>query len=723
MIVLTVGAWLLLSGRGVCAGGAGEHRAIPRSVYLEKVHGWWLGKIIGVTLGGPYEFSMPWPPPEITDYVHEAPVSGYFSDNDDLYVGMAFLLSLERHGPGVTREQMAAEFFERLEPGRLWLANLCAYKNLAAGVAPPKTGHPVFNEYAWSIDAQIQNDAWGVVSPGMIDAACGYAEQASRITNYADGAYGGVFAAALASAAFVENDIGALVETALMKIPPESDYAQAVRDVIGWHRENPSDWKATREKIARKWQDAKGHRAESAVLNGAAVVIALLYSGGDFDAAVRIGTMAGWDTDCNASSAGGIIGIITGARAIPAKWDIYNDRYKNVSLRGLPLWMTISGLAARTATLGETVIASNGGRIEGERLIIPRREPPPPPPADSPFPIGPEQEREWAALRAEKLDLDLRLWNPALTLRNCRADGTTGLIREFRKRRHVFRTVPAKASEPCVMTFSDVGKAAKDEEVILEISACGSGTPWELSAAAGGRELGRTRIGEDAPAGLRAVSIVPSRDEDIILYVAEDGSTYFDEALTRLAQASPSFDPARRPEPLRIRSAQNNVNLFKYPGTCPPGKDEIRSYFILTEWTDSTYPIIWLSPGDPHPYGCYWPKEHVPDLPLPDPKPVKLRIRAEEELPSIPEGGKFVLMHDESRATVISLPRVSTEPSPWHRVRYDLTPHLRRDSTVEVRGGPAGEGEGEAYWDHVRIVRRPRLRGTGGQALSERRQR
>lgn len=724
---LIVGCALAAVALSPHAGGASAGTfTISRADYLDKVRGAWMGKIIGVTLGGPYEFSMPWPPREVTGYVFDAPPADYVGDNDDLYVGMAYLLALDRYGTTVTREQMAGEFFRRLEPRRLWMANNRASMNLAAGLAPPKTGHPVFNEWSWAIDAQIENDVWGLVCPGMINTACDYADRASHITNYAEGAYGGIFAAALASGAFVETDLPSLIETALLKLPPACDYAKAVRDVIEWHRQNPGDWKRTREKIKATWQDAKGYRNESAVVNGAAVVMALLYSGGDFDRAVRIGAMAGWDTDCNAATAGGILGIIHGARGIPARWDIFKDRYKNISLRGLPMWMTISWIAARTAALGERVCTMNGGRLDGDRLVIPRQEPASPSAVEAPLPAGSGQEEEWAALRAEKLGLDLRLWNPALTLRNCLSDGATGLLREFKGKRHVFKTVPGPAAGPCVMAFEEVAPPEGDEEVVLEISACGGDAPWDLAAAVGGKELGRVRVGRVAPPECRATSIVPRRGEDILLYVAEDGSTYFDERLTRLAQPSEAFDPSRKPEPLRIRSAQNNVNLFKYPGKCPPGKPEIRSYFILTEWVDSTYPIVWLSPGDPHPYGCYWPKEHVPDLPLRAPKQIRLRIQAEEELPSIPAGGQFVLMHDEGKATVISLPRVSAEPSPWYRLNYDLTPRLGKAARVEVMSRPADGGRGDAYWEYVRIVRRrpPREadRG-GGHAPSDRRQR
>jgi ADP-ribosylglycohydrolase len=711
-LFVLIAAWVTTAcGAGETAGMAGGAgvRTLAKAAYLEKVKGWWMGKIIGVVLGDPFEFKMPWPLTEVTFYSPALLQLGYFRDNDDLYVGMAYLLALEKYGVKVSQEEMAKEFTSRLEPQRLWGANNRAYINLMAGLHPPITGHPVFNEFSEAIDAQIENDMWGVVCPGMINTACEYANKGAHITNYANGAYGGIFIAAMCSGAFFKNDIQSLIEESLKVIPSESDYYKAIRDVINWHKENPDDWKATRQKIKLKWEDRLGHKETSALVNGASVVMALLYSNGDFDKTVTIATMAGWDTDCNAATAGGIIGIIRGARAIPAKWDIFNNRYRNESLRGIPAWLGISDLAARTAALGERVILARGGSVEEDRYIIPREEAVPPASIERPFPVDEGQKEEWALFSTERLVVDMRLWNPRLSITGCLADGSTGLVKEFQEKRYVFKTIPSSLGEPCILSMKDVQPPVDSEKVSLEVcvsSGDDRSNEWELSAIVNGKPLGNILIKREVPSQYRRSSIIPHKDEDIILYVSKDGSTFFDEKLTRLAQASERYEPGKRLEPLCIRTAQNNINLFKYGGKCPPGKAEIRSYFILTEWTDSPFRILYLTPGDPWPYGCYWPREYIPDLPLLPSKPIKLRIRAEEELPYIPEGGKFVLMHDENQATVISLPRIAANPSPWYKISYDLTPHLKQISRIDIKGGRAQNGRGEAYWGCVKIVRR-----------------
>ena len=676
---------------------------------MDKVHGWWMGKIIGVTLGCPYEFKMPWPPKEIVYYTPRQRQCGYFGDDDDVYVNLVYLLAAEKYGSDLSQEEMGEEFLRRLEPQRIWCANKRAYMNLFVGLPPPKTGHPVFNEWSWAIDAQIDNDIWGVVSPGMVNTACDYADKAAHITNYANGAYGGIFAAAMASSAFFETDVNRVIEKALEKVPPDCDYYKAVRDVINWQKENPENWQATREKIKTKWQDMQGKKDVSAVVNGASVVMALIYGKGDFEKTIRIATMAGWDADCNPSTAGGIIGILSGKTAIPEKWDIFSNRYRNKSVRDLPAWLRISDLAEKTVAVGEEIIEAKGNEIKKDHYIISLQDPLPPSKTEWPYPISELQEKEWAGFRMEKLELDLKLWNPELTIKNCPADGSTGLLLNFQGKRYVFKTTSVSPSKPCTLSFKNFPPLDASEEAFLEISASSgpdSANQWLLSILVNGKPADEVRITDKVPPEYRERCIIPRKNEEIVLYVAKDGSTYFDEDLTQLAQASDQFDPVKKAEPLRIRSAQNNLNLFKYEGKCPPGKEEIRSYSIFTEWTDSHFPIIWLSPGDPHPYGCYWPEEYVPDLPPATAKPIKLRITPDEELPSVPEGGKFVLMHDEGQATVISLPRLSVEPSPWYRLKFDLTPYFKTNSRVTLMSGPAGKSEGTAFWNYVRIARR-----------------
>lgn len=659
-----------------------------------------MGKIIGVTLGMPFEFKMPWPPRKITFYTQKA-LPSHFDDNDDLYVNLTYLLALEKYGIDITQDQMGKEFMARLDPARLWLANRQAYKNLQAGLLPPKTGHPVFNRYFDSIDAQIENDIWGVLCPGMINTACEYADKASHITNYADGAYGAIFVAAMTSNSFFENDTRKIIEKALKTIPAECDYAKAVRDVIKWHKEDPGNWRATREKIKEKWEDQLGNKGYSAVLNGASVVMALLYSEGDFDKAVTIATMAGWDADCNPSTAGGILGIILGAGKIPPRWNIFNDKYRNKSIRNLPEWLRISELAGKTKDLGEKIISAEGGKIGPNDYILPAQEPVLTAKLERPSPVTRKEKEEWARLRREKLELDLRLWNPDIRIQGCAADGKTGLLKEYAERKHVFRTLPASADSPCKLILK---KPVKDNKSFLNLSVSsgeGPSSSWILKIYANGNLLDQREITPNVPARYRNAHIIPGKNQPIVLYIAEDGSTYYDRKLTKLAQAAQDFDPAQKPEPMRIQSGELLMNLFQYTGNVPE-----ESYEMLLEWTDSNANMLWLGPGKLYPFGYCFIHDPSPSLPLHEPGPVKLRISRVKELPYIPDNAVTVLIHDGGKIEKIYLPRVAQKPSLWHELSYDISEFDGEALNIEMLQSPSGRGSGYAYWYYADVARR-----------------
>ena len=73
---------------------------------------------------------------------------------DDLYVEMTFLRSMEEYGLDVSIRQAGLDFANSGYP--LWCANDAGRKNLRRGVAPPDSGHPQFNKCPNDIDYQIE---------------------------------------------------------------------------------------------------------------------------------------------------------------------------------------------------------------------------------------------------------------------------------------------------------------------------------------------------------------------------------------------------------------------------------------------------------------------------------------------------------------------------------------------------------------------------------------
>jgi hypothetical protein len=178
------------------------------------------------------------------------------------------------------------------------------------------------------------------------------------------------------SLAFVSDDVERVVEEALKVLPAESGFARCVRDVIACYRADPSDWKKAWLEVERKWAEDIGcpdfvFRPGNidARVNGAYVVIGLLYGRGDFGRTLQIATRCGQDSDCNPASAGGILGTMLGWSGIPAVW---RDPVKPIEDK--PFAYTTMSLNRVYATGFEQaleMVRRNGGTIDGETVRLP----------------------------------------------------------------------------------------------------------------------------------------------------------------------------------------------------------------------------------------------------------------------------------------------------------------------------------------------------------------
>jgi hypothetical protein len=341
-----------------------ETRKITYQEYFDKVYGGWLGKISGLTLGVPKEFSEPWPPSEITYF---ADVPDRFSDlysGDDLYFPLLAQLCLKKYGLHPTQGQYMQEWSARLFTGRIWGANRIALEHYRAGIMPPKTGWPGYNG-GHDIDAQIGLDTMGWVCPGLINTAAEMTDIGAHLMCWGDGADGAVFVTALLSEAFFASDLETLIRKAQSVLPAGSLYSEMVDDVLRWRREQP-DWRMTRQLLARRYSQEKKLNDIAAVINGGAVLVGLLYGEKDFGRTAIIAMQCRWDSDCNASTAAGILGTVLGASHIEPRWvQIFKDTYENYCLRDLPRRMRISDIARESVEIGEKVIVENGGSVAG----------------------------------------------------------------------------------------------------------------------------------------------------------------------------------------------------------------------------------------------------------------------------------------------------------------------------------------------------------------------
>lgn len=366
------------------AGAETKFRRLPVKEYLDKMKGGWLGQMAGVGWGAPTEFRWraaiipedkmpPWNPAMINQH-----------GNDDLYVEMTFLSTLEKHGLGVSIRQAGIDFAN--SGYQLWHANKAGRDNLRAGIAPPDSGHPRFNAHADDIDYQIEADFSGLIAPGLPNTVIALGEVFGRLMNYGDGVYGGQFVGGMYTEAFFESDPVKLVRFGLACIPEGSQYAECIRDVLRWYEEEPNAWQKTWQKIEdkynknpayRRFSCAKGDFNIDAKLNGAYIAMGLLYGKRDPDQTILISCRCGQDSDCNPSNAAGVLFTTLGAAKVPERFtrELKLNAKFSYTDYDLPKAYEVCEKLARQAVL------KAGGRIEregGEEVfVIPVQEPKP----------------------------------------------------------------------------------------------------------------------------------------------------------------------------------------------------------------------------------------------------------------------------------------------------------------------------------------------------------
>ncbi len=449
-----------------------QFRHLPVETYRQKMKAGWLGQMAGVALGGPTEFRYVNGiiPEEDVPNLRPSLINDAF-DQDDLYVEMTFLKTLETYCMDATSAQAGIDFAN--SQYTLWHANLAARTNLRAGIAPPDSGHPAFSGFTDDIDYQIEADYAGLISPGMLDQSIRLGETFGRIMNYGDGLYGGQFVSCMYSESFFENDPRKLVEVGLACIPAASQYAETIRDVLQWSTEYSDNWETTWALVDKKYHLNPDYRRYSskddnvtdpnfdidAKLNGAFIAIGLLYGQRDPLKTITIAMRSGQDSDCNPSNAAGILFAILGYDQLPAEFADGLDEHQKFSFTEYDF----PGLIAVSEKLAREAVVREGGSIDvdadgKEVFVIPVRAPQPSEFVQSWEP-GPTANTTYNNSQMAQIQFptgslvrDVHRFAPDWSVVDCMDDPHLGLKSEILGRKNVLFTLPSSSTVPCRLT-------------------------------------------------------------------------------------------------------------------------------------------------------------------------------------------------------------------------------------------------------------------------------
>ncbi len=513
------------------------HRRLSVVEYRDKMKAGWIGQIAGVAWGAPTEFKFNdriIPDNEMPTWKPEM-INNSFGQ-DDVYVEMTFLRTMELYGLDCSIRQAGIDFANTSYP--LWCANAAGRSNLRKGIAPPDSSHPKYNSCATIIDYQIESDYSGLIAPGMPNVAIAMGEKFGRLVNYGDGMYAGQFIGAMVAEAFFERDIRKVIEAGLRAIPVDSQYAAFVRDMLKWSREVP-EWEKTWELLNQKYcknpEYIKKYAGSSPVdsrINGAYALMGLLYGNGDPDRTIIIATRCGKDSDCNPSTAGGVLFTMLGYKKLPERFTKLLDEKKifTSTVYNVPALLDVCEKLTRQAVVHE------GGRIEkdangAEFFVIPVKAAAPAPLLSS-FAPGPianstftpaEMAQITAAVPSAKLKKDVAAFAPGWSLSYCNTQGNLGLLREARGRTNVFATLPFDNCTPCVLSRKIEIMTGKKTVLKLSVADHARNGEWLLTVQVDGKKFYQQFIGKDVEGDLARKIITSAKAEDYRKQIAGKG--------------------------------------------------------------------------------------------------------------------------------------------------------------------------------------------------------
>ena len=482
-----------------------KFRRLPVKEYRDKMKAGWIGQMAGVAWGYPIEFRYygrfipecmvpKWKPDMVNDAFTQ----------DDLYLDIGYLHSINKHGLDITSRQVAIDFasydFEFRRGSRA---------SFMSGFAPPDSGHPCFCKHPDGLGYQISADITGLIAPGLPNVTIALGEQFGPVSRYGDGIYAGQFVGALYSEAFFESEPEKIVQSALKAIPKESTFAEMVRDVLSWYKQDPDDWERAYHLIDKKyfqdkkynWMDWSWKGLETlnmdVKLNGAHIIAGLLYGQRDLDKTIIYSMCGGHDCDCNPSNSAGVLFTTIGFSKLPSRFTSIDERRIFSQVEDALLFRyALPEVLDLTEKIAREAIILSGGRIEkdasGEEVfLIPLQVPKPSKlqQSQNPGPIANSRftSEELAQMRGIG-PFAISEFKKRLPGWKATPESSLGLLQLVNGKKNVFVTYPPDKNTACTLTAQIDIPANWQSNLRLKIGHDPRGG-WTLIVRANGREL------------------------------------------------------------------------------------------------------------------------------------------------------------------------------------------------------------------------------------------
>lgn len=239
------------------------------------------------------------------------------SDDDTNYTVMYQEL-IKKRGRNFTSEDVLDMWVSSQAKYAYFTAERTALINNINGFEAPASAM-YKNPFREWIGAQIRADYFGYINPGDPDGAADMAFRDACVSHTKNGIYGEMYIAALLALCAIESDLMTAIKDALKFVPQKSRFVKCVSAIIEKYENGTSEDECFAG-IHTEWNEHEGYDWCHTLSNIQIVVASLLYGGGDYTKTICRAVQTCFDTDCNAATAGSVLGMLKGFSAIDEKW-------------------------------------------------------------------------------------------------------------------------------------------------------------------------------------------------------------------------------------------------------------------------------------------------------------------------------------------------------------------------------------------------------------------
>jgi hypothetical protein len=347
---------------------------ISRADYSNKLYGFWLGQCIANWTGlvtemdkignigeiktGPFYTREDWGKPdqpsiwgeglpsELSDNIDfvfrdEDEIWGADDDTDIEYMYQHLLYTNKTSMlSGKQIKEGWLKHIKHEEENFLWVSNQKALDMMLNGAVPPETSDPqitkdsIYDNYHEMIDAQLTTEIFGLFAPARPDIALKMANLPIQTTARENAQWISEFYVIMYSlASEVDKSLSQKEQIAWMAVQarehlPNDSYAAKMYDFVKGKYDANIPWEQARDDLYERYQvnQEDGYTITSknifcngcfaAGINFGASIVSLFYGEGDIKETIKIGALAGWDSDNPTATWGGLLGFMLGKEGV-----------------------------------------------------------------------------------------------------------------------------------------------------------------------------------------------------------------------------------------------------------------------------------------------------------------------------------------------------------------------------------------------------------------------